>query len=103
MAEENIHGSFAGELPAGHPEAVNYDRLGVLEGSYEWANFYDCFDVGKEPNEPNRFGWIVEVDVNDPNSTPKKRTAMGRFKHEGAESIVARDGRVVFYLGEAAE
>jgi len=100
MAEENIHGYFAGELPAGHKEAANYERMGVPNGSYEWANFYERFDVGKEPNEPNRFGWMVEVDVNDPNSTPRKRTAMGRFKHEGAESIVAPDGRVVFYLGD---
>ncbi|UXN68865.1 PhoX family phosphatase [Devosia neptuniae] len=100
MAEENIHGYFAGELPAGHPEAANYDRLGIPEGSYEWANFYDRFDVSKEPNEPNRFGYIVEVDVMDPNSIPKKRTALGRFKHEGAESIVNKDGRVVFYLGD---
>ena len=100
MAEENIHGYFAGELPAGHREAANYERMGVPEGSYEWAKFYERFDIGKEPNEPNRFGWIVEVDVNDPNSTPKKRTALGRFKHEGAESIVAPDGRVVFYLGD---
>jgi len=100
MAEENFHGYFGGELPADHPEAANYKRLGVPEGTYEWFKFYDRFDVSKEPNEPNRFGWIVEVDVNDPNSLPKKRTALGRFKHEGAESIVASDGRVVFYLGD---
>ena len=100
MAEENVHGYFSGELPAGHPEAANYERLGLPEGSYEWAQHYDRFDVSKEPNEANRFGYIVEVDVMDPNSVPKKRTALGRFKHEGAESIVAKDGRVVFYLGD---
>jgi secreted PhoX family phosphatase len=100
MAEENIHGYFSGELPAGHREAANYKRMGIPEGSYEWANFYDRFDLGREPNEANRFGWIVEVDVNDPTSVPKKRTALGRTKHEGAESIVAKDGRVVFYLGD---
>ncbi|HTV67766.1 MAG TPA: PhoX family phosphatase [Rhizobiaceae bacterium] len=100
MAEENFHGYFAGELAADHKEAENYKRLGVPEGTYQWAAFHERFDVSKEPNEPNRFGWIVEVDVNDPNSVPKKRTALGRFKHEGAESIVAKDGRVVFYLGD---
>jgi secreted PhoX family phosphatase len=100
MAEENIHGYFAGELPADHKEASNYKRMGVPEGAYEWAAHYDRFDVGKEPNEANRFGWIVEVDVQDPNSVPKKRTALGRFKHEGAESIVNKDGKVVFYLGD---
>ncbi|WP_139976609.1 PhoX family phosphatase [Ochrobactrum sp. CGA5] len=100
MAEENIHGYFTGELPEGHAEAANYKRMGIPEGSYEWGRFYDRFDVSKEPNEPNRFGWIVEVDVSDPNSVPKKRTALGRFKHEGAESIVSKDGRVVFYLGD---
>lgn len=100
MAEENIHGYFSGELPEGHKEAANYKRLGIPEGAYEWGAHYDRFNLAKEPNEPNRFGWIVEVDVNDPNSVPRKRTAMGRFKHEGAESIVAKDGRVVFYLGD---
>ncbi len=100
MAEENIHGYFSGELPADHNEAANYKRMGIPEGAYEWAAHYDRFDLAKEPNEANRFGWIVEVDVNDPTSMPKKRTAMGRFKHEGAESIVAKDGRVVFYLGD---
>ena len=100
MAEENFHGYFTGELPAEHPEAANYERLGVPDASYEWSAFHDRFDLGKEPNEPNRFGYIVEVDVMDPNSVPKKRTALGRFKHEGAESIVNKDGRVVFYLGD---
>lgn len=100
MAEENIHGYFSGELPEDHKEAANYKRLGIPEGAYEWAAHYERFDLAKEPNEANRFGWIVEVDVNDPTSTPRKRTAMGRFKHEGAESIVAKDGRVVFYLGD---
>ncbi|MBY5736215.1 PhoX family protein [Rhizobium leguminosarum] len=100
MAEENFHGYFSGALPEGHKEAANYKRYGVPEGGYEWANFYDRFDLSKEPNEPNRFGWIVEVDVMDPTSAPKKRTALGRTKHEGAESIVAKNGKVVFYLGD---
>ncbi|MCQ0987623.1 PhoX family protein [Jiella marina] len=100
MAEENFHGYFLGELPEGHREAQNYERYGVPDGSYEWGRFHDRFDLSKEPNEPNRFGWIVEVDVEDPNSVPKKRTALGRFKHEGADNIVSRDGHVVFYLGD---
>ncbi|CDZ73463.1 Tat (Twin-arginine translocation) pathway signal sequence domain protein [Neorhizobium galegae bv. orientalis] len=100
MAEENFHGYFSGKLPEGHKEAANYKRYGVPEGGYEWANFYDRYDLAREPNEPNRFGWIVEVDVMDPASMPKKRTALGRTKHEGAESIVAKNGKVVFYLGD---
>ncbi len=100
MAEENFHGYFLGELPADHPEAANYERYGVPGNSYEWGHFHDRFDLSQEPKEPNRFGWVVEVDVNDPTSTPKKRTALGRFKHEGAESIVASNGQVVFYLGD---
>ncbi len=98
--EENIHGYFIGELPADSKEAANYKRMGIPEGVYDWGNFHDRFDLSKDPNEANRFGWVVEIDVNDPNSIPKKRTAMGRFKHEGADSIVAKDGRVVFYLGD---
>ena len=98
--EENIHGYFLGKLPEDSKEAANYKRMGIPEGVYDWGNFHDRFDLSKDPNEANRFGWVVEIDVNDPNSIPKKRTAMGRFKHEGADSIVAKDGRVVFYLGD---
>jgi hypothetical protein len=100
MAEENFHGYFIGELPEGNPEAVNYKRYGAPAGWYNWGTHHDRFDVSKEPNEPNRFGWVVEVDPMDPNSVPKKRTALGRMKHEGAESVVNKDGRVVFYCGD---
>ena len=100
MAEENFNGNFRGELPADHPEAANHARYGVPGGWYQWGRYFDRFDVSKAPNEPNRYGWVVEVDMLNPTSTPKKRTALGRFKHEGAESVVAPDGRVVFYMGD---
>ncbi|MEO1310920.1 MAG: PhoX family phosphatase [Pseudomonadota bacterium] len=99
-AEENFNGNFLGESPTDHPEAANHERYGVPGGWYQWGRHFDRFDVAKEPNEPNRFGWIVEIDPMDPTSTPKKRTALGRFKHEGAESVVAPDGRVVLYMGD---
>ena len=101
MAEENFHGYFGGADPSTLPEARNYQRYGLKEkGRYPWYKTVDRFNLSKEPNEPNRFGWIVEYDPYDPNSMPVKRTALGRFKHEGATSIVNGDGRVVLYCGD---
>ena len=100
MAEENFHGYFGGELAADSAEAQNHERYGVPGGSYPWWRSQDRFDIGKEPNEPNRYGWMVEYDPYDPNSLPVKRTALGRMKHEGATSFVNKDGRVVLYTGD---
>ncbi len=72
------------------------------DGAYSWEKFDERFDATKHPNEPNRFGWVVEVDPLDPGSTPVKRTALGRAAHEGAWVGVTRDGRAVVYSGEDA-
>jgi secreted PhoX family phosphatase len=61
---------------------------------------YDRFHVGKEPNEAFRFGWVVEVDPHDPDWQPRKRTALGRMRREGATPVAARDGRIAVYSGE---
>ncbi|WP_308915510.1 PhoX family phosphatase [Jannaschia sp. LMIT008] len=108
MAEENFNGYFWGEEDASaeegltddDPIAADYARYGIPGNWYAWGKFHDRFDTAKEPNEPNRFGWMVEVDPSDPTSSPKKRTALGRMKHEGAHSVVNPDGRVVTFMGD---
>lgn len=106
-AEENFNQYFG--LPDGaaapaedDPVRVDHDRYGVAyeASGRKWERFVDRFDLSKEPNEPYRHGWIVEIDPYDPDFVPRKHTALGRFKHEGAETTVAPDGRLVAYLGD---
>jgi len=99
--EENINGYFWNKPAAdGLPDAKALKRYGIPGEWYNWGQYHDRFDVAKEPNEPNRFGWVVEIDPMDPNSVPVKRTALGRFKHEGAGNIINADGRFVVYQGD---
>ncbi|GAA1196558.1 PhoX family protein [Prauserella alba] len=101
--EENVHQYFAGAEKVDDPvTAERLQRYGFPEGAStrKWERFDKRWDLGQEPNEANRFGWVVEVDPNDPNAKPIKHTALGRFKHEAANVKIARDGRVVVYSGD---
>jgi len=98
--EENFNGYFGStDVDQALPEA--FARYGIkTEGRYAYERFDERFDLSKNVNEPNRFGYIVEIDPADASSTPVKRTALGRFKHENAASVLAPDGRVVVYMGD---
>ncbi len=97
--EENFNGCFWGKAD-GQPDEKALKRYGVPGNWFNWGQYHDRFNMAKEPHEPNRFGWIVEIDPLDPASVPVKRTALGRFKHEGAGNIVNKDGRFVVYSGD---
>ncbi|MEZ7816115.1 MAG: PhoX family phosphatase [Burkholderiaceae bacterium] len=98
--EENFNGYFGAtaEMPADD----TFKRYGISGkgAGYDWHKFDTRFDLSHNPTEPNRFGWVVEIDPMDPSSTPIKRTALGRFKHENVEIVVNKDGRVVAYMGD---
>jgi secreted PhoX family phosphatase len=96
--EENFNGYFRKTAP---PTAVEA-RYGITAtgAGVRWHQTDSRFQVDVEPNEPNRFGWVVEIDPFDPSSTPVKRTALGRLKHEGARVQEARDGSIVVYMGD---
>ncbi|WP_213451500.1 PhoX family protein [Rhizomonospora bruguierae] len=104
--EENFNQYFVGG--DGAPAAIQpkLARYGIdvknryPSGSRKWDRADKRFDLAKHPNEAHRFGWIVEVDPFDPASRPRKHTALGRFKHEGANVILARSGHAVAYMGD---
>lgn len=97
--EENFNGFFGTTTPGFVPTDL-MARYGVGAGNNPWWLADPRFDLAANPNEPNRFGWVVEIDPGDPDSTPKKRTALGRVKHENAGFAEADDGRAVIYTGD---
>ncbi|MBH5336071.1 PhoX family protein [Streptomyces pactum] len=101
--EENFNQYFANGGAVTDPvTAARLKRYGIGGAASErkWERFDKRFDVAQEPNETNRFGWVVEIDPFDPESTPRKLTALGRFKHEAAEPRLTDDGRPVLYMGD---
>jgi secreted PhoX family phosphatase len=104
--EENFNQYFVGgdSVPADQKPALA--RYGIPtdvrypSGSRKWDRADARFDLAANPNEVNRFGWIIEVDPFDPDSTPVKHTALGRFKHEAATVVIAPDKRAVCYMGD---
>ncbi len=95
--EENWCNYFtAADVPTAHEK-----RWDIKKATwYRWPEHDLRFDTVRNPNEPNRFGWVVEIDPMNPTSTPVKRTALGRAAHEGATVAVTKDRRAVVYAGE---
>ncbi|MBB2985770.1 PhoX family protein [Terracoccus luteus] len=101
--EENFNGYFdaSGDVDASHATAFKRYGLATTTATNRgWSSVDERFDLAKNPNEANRFGWIVELDPTDPTSTPVKHTMLGRFKHEGANVIVSPSGHAVAYMGD---
>ena len=104
--EENFNGYF-GNTTGSH-EALSevhqagFRRYGVgTDGwGYDYHKWDARYDVSRNPNEPHRHGYIVEIDPWSPDAAPVKHTALGRFKHENAATTLTPEGQVVVYMGD---
>ena len=101
--EENFNGYFGATNPT-WKASIEETRYGVNANGfgYDWHKYDQRFDRSQPgyANEINRFGWVVEIDPENPKAKPVKRTALGRVKHEGAELVVGKNNRVVVYMGD---
>ncbi|MEV0771621.1 PhoX family protein [Nocardia salmonicida] len=101
--EENFNQYFGNAASVTEPVAAARLKRYGIEGTAserKWETFDPRFDVAAEPNEVNRFGYVVEVNPWDASSAPVKHTSLGRFKHEAATIHVTGDGSVVAYSGD---
>nr|WP_294972909.1 PhoX family phosphatase [uncultured Pseudomonas sp.] len=110
--EENWHQYFVNRDKDDYARRVSHKRYGLSNGAfsnyYAWEAVDERFDAtpkagqphGGHVNEANRFGWVVEIDPFDPTSTPKKRTAVGRFCRECSTLSLGADNRMAFYYGD---
>ena len=107
--EENFPNYFVNTNPSDRKSRREHHRYGIKKRSqYGWETSDPRFDATADPskpfggqvNEPNRFGWVVEIDPFDRRSKPIKRTAMGRLVRECATPFVAPNGDLAFYMGD---
>ncbi len=110
-SEENFNNFFAlSDAGAPGARAARQDPALVLDAEAFGYPLFDNtipaqavpaqFDIARNPTGPALYGWVVEIDPNDPSWAPRKRTALGRRKGECATTALARDGRVVVYSGD---
>ncbi|WP_341939496.1 PhoX family protein [Marinimicrobium sp. C2-29] len=112
IAEENWHNYFVNRDRADYDRRREHHRYGISSGPHSnrgyWESTDPRFDAtpksgqphGGHVNEPNRFGWVVEVNPFDPDFKPVKRTALGRSTREGCTCVHHPDGSLAFYSGE---
>jgi uncharacterized protein len=100
--EENFNQYFEASGGADATYATSYARYGISPSTSgrNWKASDPRFDLTQEPHEPFRFGWVVELDPRRPGAKPRKRTMLGRLKHEGANVAVDKGGRVGVYMGD---
>lgn len=103
-AEENTNDFFGNGAQADfEPMLARANvRIGMRRGAsiYRWEAVDERFDHAKHPAESMKFGWIVEIDPLDPGRPIKKRTALGKLRHEGATAVLNSAGRPVVYMGD---
>ena len=89
--EENFSGYFW-RRSREDADAKTYQRYSISKATwYGWSKYFDRFNV-EGPNEPNRFGWVVEIDPYDPTATPRSSARRsGRFAR-GLHLCVGQDG-----------
>lgn len=112
ICEENWNNYFVNRNTMDWQQRVSHKRYGISNGAnsskYYWESVDPRFDATPTDkqyfkgfvNEPNRFGWVVEFDPFNPQSLPKKRTALGRYARECATVLVGENGEVAIYSGD---
>ena len=98
-AEENIQSYFTGDVKK-HPEKANMKRFGMNGKNHFFHKIDKRFDLNSDSQSPLHFGWIVEIDPQNPQEPIKKHSMLGRAKHECAMMTIDKDNHAVVYTSD---